>query len=178
MPSNPLRHRIEHAELLAPALIGRNWPGSALSSASSPRSRRRWGGPDRMYSRRLGERWRRTNPFRCLLDSGVALAGGSDAPITPIDPVAGIRAAINHPNPDQRVTGLEALAMFTYDCRILARHREGTGQYRAGQAGRLHRADCGPALGRRLRGRGHLPLRQVHLQERETLRPPATGGLI
>jgi predicted amidohydrolase YtcJ len=43
----------------------------------------------------------------------VRLAGGSDAPITPIDPVAGIRAALKHPNPEQRVSGPEALDMFT-----------------------------------------------------------------
>jgi hypothetical protein len=66
-----------------------------------------------MYSLRLGERWRSTNPYRRLLDSDVRLAGGSDAPITPIDPVAGIRAAIEHLNPGQAITGEEALAMFT-----------------------------------------------------------------
>jgi predicted amidohydrolase YtcJ len=66
-----------------------------------------------MYAGRLGERWRRTNRFRHLLNAGVTLAGGSDAPITPVNPVAGIRAAMNHPNPDQRLTGNEALALFT-----------------------------------------------------------------
>ena len=72
-----------------------------------------WGGPDRLYNRRLGARWQHTNPFNSLLDSGVTLAGGSDSPITPIDPLAGIRAAIDHPNAGQRVTAGQALAMFT-----------------------------------------------------------------
>lgn len=109
---NRLRHRVEHAELLAPDQIAQ-LARLGLVLGVQPAFEARWGGPDRMYSQRLGERWRRTNPFRSLLDAGVALAGGSDAPITPIDPVAGIRAAMNHPNPDQRVTGFEALAMFT-----------------------------------------------------------------
>jgi predicted amidohydrolase YtcJ len=66
-----------------------------------------------MYAQRLGNRWRCTNRYRSLLDAGVRLAGGSDSPITRIDPVAGIRSATSHPNRDERVSGSEALAMFT-----------------------------------------------------------------
>lgn len=109
---NPLRHRIEHAELLSPGLVaGIATLGVVLGV--QPAFESWWGGPQGMYAARLGERWRSTNPYRSLLDSGVVLAGGSDAPITPIDPLAGIRAAVSHPNPDQRITGPEALAMFT-----------------------------------------------------------------
>jgi predicted amidohydrolase YtcJ len=107
-----LRHRIEHAELLNDSLI-RRISRLGLVLGVQPAFETEWGGRDRMYSKRLGERWRSTNPYRRLLDSGVRLAGGSDAPITPIDPVAGIRAAIERPNPGQTVTGEEALAMFT-----------------------------------------------------------------
>jgi predicted amidohydrolase YtcJ len=111
-PRNPLRHRIEHAELLPDSLIARV-ARLGLVLGVQPAFEMEWGGPDRMYARRLGDRWRNTNPYRHLLDSGVTLAGGSDAPITPIDPLAGIRAATAHPNPLQTVTGEEALAMFT-----------------------------------------------------------------
>jgi predicted amidohydrolase YtcJ len=109
---NPLRHRIEHAELLSDSLIDRI-ARLGLVLGVQPAFEAEWGGPDRMYSLRLGERWRDTNPYRRLLDSGVRLAGGSDAPITPIDPVAGIRAAIERPNSGQAVAGEEAMAMFT-----------------------------------------------------------------
>jgi predicted amidohydrolase YtcJ len=77
-----------------------------------------------MYALRLGSRWHSTNPYRRLLDSGVPLAGGSDAPITQIDPVAGIRAAIERPNPHETITGEEALAMFTSGAAF-ALNREG-----------------------------------------------------
>jgi predicted amidohydrolase YtcJ len=109
---NPLRHRIEHAELLDDSLIDRI-ARLGLVLGVQPSFEAEWGGPDRMYRQRLGERWRNTNPYRRLLERGVVLAGGSDAPITPIDPVSGIRAALERPNPTERVSGEQALAMFT-----------------------------------------------------------------
>jgi predicted amidohydrolase YtcJ len=111
-PGNPLRHRVEHAELFSDMLINRI-ARLGLVLGVQPAFEMEWGGPDRMYALRLGERWRSTNPYRRLLDSGVRLAGGSDAPITPIDPVAGIRAAVERPNPLQTIPGEEALNMFT-----------------------------------------------------------------
>jgi predicted amidohydrolase YtcJ len=109
---NPLRHRIEHVELLNDSLIDRI-ARLGLVLGVQPAFEAEWGGPDRMYAQRLGERWHSTNPYRRLLDAGVVLAGGSDAPITPIDPIAGIRAAMEHPNPLETVSGEQALAMFT-----------------------------------------------------------------
>jgi hypothetical protein len=107
-----LRHRIEHAELLDPALVA-GIVRAGIVLGVQPAFEAAWGGPDRLYARRLGPRWRRTNPYRRLLAAGVTLAGGSDAPITPVAPLAGIRAALGHPNPDERVDGDAALAMFT-----------------------------------------------------------------
>ena len=41
------------------------------------------------------------------------IAGGSDAPVTPMSPLKGIQACVNHPNPAQRVTRYEAIQIFT-----------------------------------------------------------------
>ncbi len=111
-PSVVAGHRIEHAELLSSGLIERI-AAQKLMLAVQPAFEAEWGGPGRMYATRLGERWRRTNPYRSLLDAGVTLAGGSDWPITLVNPLAGIRAAVSHPNPAERITAAEALAMFT-----------------------------------------------------------------
>src|SRR4029450_7978974 len=64
-----------------------------------------WGGNAGMYAERLGvERALVTNPFSGFSEAGVALALGSDAPVTPLDPWAGVHAAVDHrpPGPPPR----------------------------------------------------------------------------
>jgi len=129
---NQLRHRVEHAELLNDSLTD-SIAELGLVLGVQPAFEMEWGGPDRMYSLRLGERWRSTNPYRRLLDSGVRLAGGSDAPITPVDPVAGIRAAMERPNPLQAITGEEAVAMFTSAAAFALNRESACGSIEAGK---------------------------------------------
>ena len=50
-----------------------------------------------------------------MLDLGIHMSGGSDAPCTWPDPFVGIYQACNHPVPGQSVTIPEALRMFTYE---------------------------------------------------------------
>jgi predicted amidohydrolase YtcJ len=61
------------------------------------------------------ERAGRWKPFRSILDAGGLVAGGSDAPVTKMNPVKSIQACILHPNERQRITRYEALRMFTLD---------------------------------------------------------------
>lgn len=107
-----LRHRLEHAVVLNPELIAAI-ADSGLLLGVQPAFEANWGGPGRLYAHRLGPRHRQTNPFRSLLRAGIRLAGGSDAPITPVDPAAGIHAAVDRASPDERLTPDEALALFT-----------------------------------------------------------------
>jgi len=106
------RWRIEHAEL-----INRNQIERArklgLTLSVQPAFEKFWGGPDKMYAKRLGKRWMMTNHFRDEIDAGILLLGGSDSYITPIDPVSGIFDAMNHPNKSQRLTQNEAISLFT-----------------------------------------------------------------
>jgi predicted amidohydrolase YtcJ len=73
---------------------------------------------------RLGEeRLKYSYAWKTLLDEGLICAGGSDAPIEPVDPLLGIHAAVarqtpNDPEqtvyqPDQRLTMFEAIGLFT-----------------------------------------------------------------
>ncbi|QKS72063.1 amidohydrolase [Paenalkalicoccus suaedae] len=72
---------------------------------------------------RLGERAARSFAWKSLLDEGIICAGGSDAPIEPIEPMLGLHAAVTrrrpfeqHPgyNPDQKLSVFESLRLFTY----------------------------------------------------------------
>ncbi len=107
-----LRHRIEHAELLSQDLISRI-SSLGLLLCVQPVFETFWGGPDLMYAQRLGERWRHTSPLRRLVNAGVTVAGGSDAPVTPLDPLQGIKSAISLPNLSESITPEDALALFT-----------------------------------------------------------------
>ena len=54
-----------------------------------------------------------TVPMKDMLDYGVRISAGSDAPCTIPDPVMSIHAACNHPNADQRISVPDALKMHT-----------------------------------------------------------------
>jgi hypothetical protein len=61
----------------------------------------------------LGERASELSPLRRILDKGITMSGGSDAPCTLPDPVLGMWAACNHPDPGQSLTVQEALNLYT-----------------------------------------------------------------
>lgn len=106
------RHRIEHFELATDAQIHRARDLGCIVSMQ-PAFEYFWGGPKKMYAKRIGDRWKRTNRLRSVLDAGLIIAGGSDTNVTPPNPLLGMHAAVNHPNPEQRVTPMEALTMMT-----------------------------------------------------------------
>lgn len=106
------RHRIEHFEMATDEQIHRACELEVVV-CMQPAFEYFWGGPEGMYAKRLGEGWRRTNRLRSILDAGVRIAGGTDANVTPPDPMLAIHAAVNHPNPEQRLTPAEALKIMT-----------------------------------------------------------------
>ncbi|MDO8562660.1 MAG: amidohydrolase, partial [Candidatus Limnocylindria bacterium] len=112
-----LRQKIEHLQLLRAEDLGRFAVLGIVASmqpihATSDRdlADRHWG----------AARTARAYPWRTLLASGARLAFGSDAPVEPIAPLAGIHAAVarRRPgdrtawHPEQRLTLAEALAAY------------------------------------------------------------------
>jgi predicted amidohydrolase YtcJ len=90
------RPRLEHVEMAGPAAVQRL---AALGGVASvqPAFDALWGGERGMYAARLGaDRARPMNPLAAFAAAGVPLAFGSDAPVTPIDPWGGVRAAVQH----------------------------------------------------------------------------------
>src|SRR5207244_7927543 len=58
-------------------------------------------------------RARGMNPFAGLHYAGVVLALGSDAPVTPVDPWAAVRAAVEHRTRGSGITAAQALVAHT-----------------------------------------------------------------
>jgi predicted amidohydrolase YtcJ len=108
------KHRLEHLEMVD-AEQARALAGWAVSASVQPRFDAAWGGRDGMYATRLGAgRAARLNPFARLAAEGMPLALGSDAPVTPLDPWASVRAATYHRTPG---SGLSTRAAFTAHTR-------------------------------------------------------------
>lgn len=112
------RHRIEHFELPTEDQIVRA-AKLGLIMSMQPAYEHYWGGEGRMYDVRLGpHRRKKTNPYKTLIQKGVLIIGGSDSDVTPINPLLGIHSAVNHPTPEERISPLEALKMFTINGAI------------------------------------------------------------
>ncbi|WP_091311762.1 amidohydrolase [Amycolatopsis tolypomycina] len=111
-------HRLEHLEMVTTdqAKLLAGW---GVVASVQPLFDALWGGPEGMYAERLGaDRAAGLNPFSALAAEGVLLAFGSDAPVTPLDPWAAVRAAAYHRTPG---SGLSPRAAFTAHTR--AGHR-------------------------------------------------------
>jgi predicted amidohydrolase YtcJ len=116
----PLRHRIEHVQIIHPADQPRL---AALGIVASMQPSHATADME-MADRYWGERARHSYAFRTMLESGATLAFGSDSPIEPIAPLPGLYAAVTrrraggNPGPDgwypeQRLSLPEAVRAFT-----------------------------------------------------------------
>jgi predicted amidohydrolase YtcJ len=107
------RHRIEHAEIMNRAMI-KGFVEYGVIASMQPAFDRLWGGANQMYEQRLGlDRSLASNPIGAMAGVGVALAFGSDSPVTPLDPWGTVRAAMCHHNASQRIGVRTAFAAHT-----------------------------------------------------------------
>jgi predicted amidohydrolase YtcJ len=103
------RHRLEHVEAASPRSVERI-AALGLVASVQPAFDAEWGGPDGMYVTRLGaDRAAQLNPYAAFAAAGVPMAFGADAPVTPLDPWGGVRAAVQHKT---RGYGLSPRAAF------------------------------------------------------------------
>jgi predicted amidohydrolase YtcJ len=115
------RHRLEHVELAGEAAIARMRAWGMVASVQ-PAFDAAWGGEAGMYVERLGlDRALATNPFAAVADAGVALAIGSDAPVTPLDPWGGVHAAVDHRTPGAGLRPFDAFDAATHGGHHAAR---------------------------------------------------------
>lgn len=111
------RHRIEHCTLVDEEIIGRI---KALGLVAVPfGSYARFHG-DKLVGYYGTERLERMFAHRSLLDAGVAVAGSSDYPCGPLEPLAAIASCVDRRaldgkliGPSQRISVAEAIALYT-----------------------------------------------------------------
>ncbi|MCP4036210.1 MAG: amidohydrolase family protein, partial [bacterium] len=128
-----LRWRIEHAQHLAPTDIPRFAELGVVASMQGVHctSDGPWV-PQRLGTRRSAEgayRW------RDLIDRGVVVSNGTDAPVEDVDPIANFHASVTRKtsedvrfHPEQRMTRMEALRSMTVNAAYAAfeEDRKGT----------------------------------------------------
>jgi predicted amidohydrolase YtcJ len=106
------RHRVEHFEMPTSAHVERA-AMLGLAVSVQPTFDRLWGFPGSLYETALGARAETMNPFRSMLERGVVLGAGSDAPVTPLDPWLTVTAMETHHHPAQRLSRAEAVQVHT-----------------------------------------------------------------
>jgi predicted amidohydrolase YtcJ len=129
------RHRIEHAQCVAPEDVARFAHLGITASVQYTHAT-----SDRDLAERIwADRVEHAYPFRSLWASGARLAGGSDAPVEELDPLAGLRAAVLRTDserppwrPEQAIPADAALRSFTVEPAWLSFDEQRRGRLRAG----------------------------------------------
>lgn len=133
-----LGHRIEHFECATDDHIARA-ANLGLGASVQPCFDRYWGGPQGLYSERIGwERAAMMNRFRSMLDAGLVVGAGSDSTVTPLDPFLQMAALREHHLEEERVGPRVALMLHTYGGHALMR---GAGAQNLGAIEAGRRAD-------------------------------------
>ena len=147
---SPLRHRIEHAQLLHPEDVARFARQDVVASMQPIHATSDMALADRWW----GDRAAGAYAWRSLRDSGARLAFGSDAPIEPLHVFAGVHAAVTRCaaggdppggwRPEQRLTVLEALEAYTLGPAVAGGQEHILGTLAVGKAADLIVLDGDP----------------------------------
>jgi predicted amidohydrolase YtcJ len=134
-PRDDHRHRIEHCEVIREEQIERaRRLGVAL--AIQPPFNHYW--DHTTYYASIGEeRASRVDPVATLMRPGLLVAGGSDSTVTPLGPLIGVHAAVNHSLPAERVSVRQALALYTINAARIAFQEGDRGSLEVGKLGDL-----------------------------------------
>jgi len=115
------RHRIEHIEVTTDADVPRFAALGVVCSMQPPHPPGSMGLPLEPTVSRIGrDRWRLAYAWRTLKDTGAHVVFASDWPVSPIDPMAGIQAAVLRKPwadnmPDHSFSLCEAIAGYTVE---------------------------------------------------------------
>ncbi|MFX1390456.1 MAG: amidohydrolase [Promethearchaeota archaeon] len=131
-PREDHRHRIEHASMLTEDVIKDMKEYGIIASCQPPflNSEYKW------LEKRIGkERCKYTYPMKSIIDGGVVLISGSDAPIEDPNPILGLHALVNRNRfvPEQSISMEEALKTYTINAAYGAFEEKVKGSIIAGK---------------------------------------------
>ena len=115
------RHRIEHIEVVSAADVPRFAELGVIASMQPPHPPGAMGFPLEPTVSRIGRaRWPLSYAWRTLKEAGAHVVFASDWPVSPIDPIRGMQAAMlrkrwAETDPDQSFSLPEALAAYTVE---------------------------------------------------------------
>jgi len=125
-----LRHRIEHAEMID-LKTAEEFKEIGFTLSIQPNFIKNWQFKDGMYEEKLGEKWvYKMNPLKSLIKLKTRFGFGSDC--MPLSPLHGIDGAINHPNPEERITLKQAIKIYTQGSSFLSFDEQKTGKIKEG----------------------------------------------
>lgn len=130
------RHRIEHGSVCPPELA-RRIAAAGITVVTHPGFV--YFNGERYLRTMPAEETRHLYPLRTLSESGVALAGSADFPVSPPDPLAGIRAAVTRRaangervGAQQAIDAVTALRLYTTGAARALRVEHDRGSIRSG----------------------------------------------
>lgn len=131
---NSLRHRIEHFSMPSEKHI-QMAVELELALSMQPAFSYLWDqGPDSTYKALFGKhRASCVEPFAKILKYGGLICGGSDSPVTPMNPIDGINACVNNPNPERNISLTDALKIFTFNSAWAAHEEKTRGSIEVGK---------------------------------------------
>ena len=137
-PRPDMRHRIEHFQAPTEHSMG---IAAELNLAlpMQPIFSYLWDRPGAdHYVRQFGEaRADAMESFARLIERDLVISGGSDSPVTTIDPLLGIHSAVNNPRASRRTSLEDGLKMFTANGAWVAHDEYGYGALKPGLAADL-----------------------------------------
>jgi predicted amidohydrolase YtcJ len=139
------RHRLEQAAVLSQPLIKRI-RNSGIVVSVQPKvvesEFQVWSAVEHLGEKRA----RMLFPLKTLMGKGVCVAGGSDCPMEPLSPLAGIQSAMTRAfYPKERLTFEEALGLYTVNAASLTLEENEKGSVEEGKLADLAVLSCDPS---------------------------------
>jgi predicted amidohydrolase YtcJ len=92
--------------------------------------------PHTNYYRYVGkDRALKVDQVRTFMRPNLLVAGGSDSTVTPMGPLIGVHAAVNHSNPAERVGVYDAMELYTLNAARIAFQEDDRGSLEVGKLG-------------------------------------------